>query len=100
VVTARRNQRQSRWIRNRSPGCCLPQTDGDFLPGGKRLRCNGDESLGRDLAVGKAVNSDPVAGVSRLLSGRVRDRTDRSVQMFAIRTENEAEKIALVHVFP
>src|ERR1019366_6972099 len=43
--------------------------------------------------------SDSVARVSRLLPRRISDRTNRSVKVLAIGTEDQAEEVALVHFF-
>src|SRR5271165_1639017 len=99
IVPSVGNQRQPRGIRDRGSRRRLLQTDRNSLSGRKSLRLDSDEPLRPNFTVDEAVDRNSIAGVSRLLSRRICNRTHRGVEMLPVRAEYQAEEIALVYLF-
>jgi hypothetical protein len=47
----------------------------------------------------EAINRNPISGVAGLFTSRVCDRTDRSIEMFAVGAEGKSNEITLVSVY-
>ncbi len=90
------NQGQSSRIRNSSAWRRLQQTDGNSLPGRQLLRRNRNKSFGRHFTVRECVESNPVSGVAGLFAGGISQGADGSIEVLAVRTERQSQKIALV----
>ena len=91
------NHRYSGRIWNRHMGRCL-QTNRQLLSRRQRLQRDWNEPFRRDFAFCEAVDRDAVSRVASFRSRRIGQRTDRRVQMLAVRTERQPEEVALVRL--
>src|SRR3984957_7051007 len=97
--TAARDHRQAGRIRNCRTIVDHARSLGNFLTRGSGLRRNLYKAIPGQPAFVKAINRNPISGVVWLLAGRIGDGANRGIKMFAIGTECESNKIALVRSF-
>ncbi len=71
---------------------------GHLFSCGNLLRRNLYKAIPTDLALMKAIDCDAVSGITRLLSRRVSNRTNRSVKVLTVGTEHQTGEIALMRI--